>query len=47
MKRTFFKTPEAATDYTLADLADKETRRNLVQQTPRQRWGAEDDEATA
>ena len=32
MKRTFFKTREAASDYTLADLEDKATRRNLVQQ---------------
>ena len=32
MKRTFFKTREAATQYTLADLANKDTRKNLVQQ---------------
>ena len=32
MKRTFFKTREAAIDFTLADLEDKGTRRNLVQQ---------------
>ena len=32
MKRTFFKTREAASDFTLADLEDKGTRRNLVQQ---------------
>ncbi len=32
MKRTFFKTREAATEYTLADLQDKEKRKNLVQQ---------------
>lgn len=32
MKRTFFKTREAASDYTLADLEDKDKRRNLVQQ---------------
>ena len=32
MKRTFFKTREAATHYTLADLENKETRKNLVQQ---------------
>ena len=32
MRRTFFKTREAATDYTLADLEDKETRKNLGQQ---------------
>ena len=32
MKRTFFKTREAASDFTLADLEDKATRRNLVQQ---------------
>ena len=34
MKRTFFKTREAATEYSLADLEDKETRKNLVQQMP-------------
>ena len=32
MKRTFFKTRDAATQYTLADLENKETRKNLVQQ---------------
>ena len=32
MKRTFFKTREAATQYTLADLENKDSRRNLVQQ---------------
>ena len=32
MKRTFFKTREAASDFTLADMEDKATRRNLVQQ---------------
>jgi hypothetical protein len=32
MQRTFFKTREAATQYTLGDLENKETRRNLVQQ---------------
>ena len=32
MKRTFFKTREAASDSTLADLGDKGTRRNLVKQ---------------
>ena len=32
MKRTFLKTREAASDVTLADLEDKSTRRNLVQQ---------------
>ena len=32
MQRTFFRTREAARQYTLADLDDKQTRRNLVQQ---------------
>ncbi len=32
MKRTFFKTREAATEYTSADLEDKGKRKNLVQQ---------------
>jgi hypothetical protein len=32
MQRTFFKTREAACQYTLEDLEDKQTRRNLVQQ---------------
>ena len=32
MQRTFFKTREAATKYTLQDLGDKKVRTNLVQQ---------------
>ena len=32
MQRTFFKTREAACQYTLKDLEDKQIRRNLVQQ---------------
>jgi hypothetical protein len=32
MQRTFFKTRDAACQYTLQDLENKETRRNLVQQ---------------
>ena len=32
IQRTYFKTPEAACQYTLKDLEDKEIRRNLVQQ---------------